>query len=210
MRKRLVKGIPITTLVLASLIIIGAGAVLVALFSGSVSHSIEIRGLDGQLVQSGAHGNYMTKAAASTLADQMHGASNAVTYATDSVIVVVNTENLVDEDLILSIAVYDTGTTDPASVSWTASPEYVEFAFISGDGSITPDGSPTAINATSWTIAYADIQGLYWEDISGLAAPDGQENALIISFSFGTEYAAHGAGFGNMDYDIVIEMNVDA
>lgn len=210
MKNRLVKGIPIVTLAYLSLVVIGVGAVLIALFTGTVGHQVEIRGLNGQLIQSGPHGNYLSKTAATVLADQKHMASNSVTYATSAVTVVVNSENLVNENVILSIDVFDAGTSDPATVSWSASPEYVEFAWISGDGSITSDGTPTDNGDGTWTIAHADIQGLYYEDISGLGAPDGQENAMIISFSFDTEYATHGESFGIENYDIVIELNIDA
>jgi hypothetical protein len=200
------KRIPIVAIFSVLLLVGGVGAALYLMFSGQATVQVRVKGVDGQAIQAGSHGAYDIKAPLATLEDQMYGAGNADTYAEDCALLSINTYDLDSEDLLLSITVYD-GDPEVDGVEvdgWTASPEFVEFCYVGGDGQIFSDGAPTDNGDDTWTISNAQIEDMVHK--TPPATQENDENCLLISFNFDDLY---GSNYGSVTWYVGIEISVD-
>lgn len=208
--KKLVGLTPLLAIAMIGALAIGATYYL--MFSSQVSTSITVRGLTAQTIQAGAKGLYDAKVSATTLSNQMHGPENSVLYAGNVVNTVVLTHNLLSEDLRFGVKLVDDDTELALDTSkWTASPHYTSFGYISGAGAIANSfGGPAFDSATSteeikyYTIAYADIPKITWQDQTSLPTPT-SPNDLLTSITFNSAY---GSDFGPKSYRVEITLEV--
>ncbi len=177
---------PLLILVLLAVTVIGVGAALIQLYMKTVVnvHQVDtdFRGIDAQLMQAGGWAQYGAKTDVTSLEDMMHGLSNNVLYITNAAIMVIHSYDLPTKDLILSVELYEQGTTTPYAGSWTCEPHLVEFYREAGDGKISL-GTNLGVGQGPWTITNAQIEDMVYDTAYDNPSSN-DDNALILSFAF--------------------------
>lgn len=209
-------GLPLIGVIAMSMLMTGAVAGLYVMFVSSPTSAIlEVRGLDAQLMQSGNWGRYIDAIDSVTLVDQMYGMGDDVLFAKNSAILVITDQDLVDENLVLTVKVFEDDGVTPYTGSWTCNPRFAEFSRTvagGGDGAINPSIS-LGDTQGPWTISYDKIKDFEYDSGAYSRTASGNYNALILCFTFpGVTYAEEGSSLDfNADLNakaiITLEVN---
>ena len=204
------KGLKLSPLMVAILVLGVAsvmGAVILLWTSSAVSQTIQVRGLTAQTIQAGSFAQYATSGPALTLATQQAGPAGAfypvIGAGSQDMIVCLDTNNFVSEGVQIDVSVKD-HTTNLPYTAFTVTPTIVDFWRAASNGEATKMvGGFTTISPTSFSVSYANLQKITWENLGVIAHPCTSGNSLILSFVFPPTYGP----IATQNLDIVVTIS---